>query len=362
MKRILITGLSLFSLTLQLGYTQQQFTLPTSPKEEFTLQAETVVVFKFVPKKDMFFDPYKDNSVELNRLFSLVEKYRTEITAGQIPIHVNGYCASFDSKKENLRTARIRSNRVKSELITNKGLKEEAFITRNHSKAYQGNKDIVTVTLYLSPDPTQGTEEPEPEEKPQPSDYDGLSPDPTPQERANPEPIPVLQTSPTLAGSQGEVAIRTNLLYWLAAAPNLGIEWKSSDNFGILVNGLWNHWSWSDKEKLYRTWMISPEVRWYLGQRKHWFVGTEFHAGEFNLKFHETGRQGNLIGGGLTGGYKLRLSRMFDLDFSLGLGYTKFDYDTYYRSNKVMVKKETGLKKDIFGPTQAGVSLIWKIK
>jgi hypothetical protein len=89
-----------------------------------------------------------------------------------------------------------------------------------------------------------------------------------------------------------------------------------------------------------------------------WFIGIEGHIAQFNFKFKDTGYQGEAIGGGLTGGYKLRLSKVLDIDFSLGLGYTQLKYDTYHRSREVMVLKEGRVKKDFFGPTQAGVSLV----
>jgi hypothetical protein len=160
-----------------------------------------------------------------------------------------------------------------------------------------------------------------------------------------------------------KVSLRTNLLYWAAATPNAGLEWKTSADVGILLNGLWSHWIWNDKGRQHRTWLIQPELRRYLGENRNWFLGIEGHAGEFNFKFGHTGYQGDVLGGGLTGGYRLRLSNTFDMDFSLGLGYTGFTKDeSYYRSNGVSVHKESNLKRGFWGPTQAGVSLVWKIK
>ncbi|GHV51756.1 hypothetical protein FACS1894181_14080 [Bacteroidia bacterium] len=175
--------------------------------------------------------------------------------------------------------------------------------------------------------------------------------------------LPVLfQGFAQQAGTNPEkVSLRTNLLYWAVATPNLGVEWQPSDNWGILVNGAYSHWIWNGEDKQHRTWLVQPEVRYYLGENKNWFLGLEGHAGEFNFKFGDTGYQGGALGGGITGGYKLRLSRVFDLDFSLGLGYTSLKYEEYYRSNGVFVLKEGGLKKNVFAPTQAGVSLIFKL-
>jgi hypothetical protein len=321
-------------------------------------QADSVV-FRFTTRNDMFF--LRGNEAELERLYNFTDKYLTEITSGQMPVHVDGYCSD-------LQIARIRSNRVKSELIVNKGLKEEHFITRNYAESYRGEKEAVIVSFMAKVKETEATDQPKPEQKPQPQPERKPA---TPPAQPVKEPQPELQpaTPAVSGGDSGKFSLRTNLLYWAVATPNLGMEWKPSNSFGILVNGVWSHWIWSGEGRHHRTWLIQPEIRYYLGCRDGvcpvstgWFLGIEGHAGEFNFKFGDTGYQGDVLGGGLTGGYRLRLSKCFDMDFSLGLGYTQLKYDTYYRSNDVMVRKESGLEKNVFAPTQAGISLIWKIK
>lgn len=318
-------------------------------------QADSVV-FRFTARNDMFF--LRGNEAELERLYNFTDRYLTEITSGQMPVHVDGYCAD-------LQIARIRSNRVKSELIVNKGLKEEHFITRNHAESYRGEKEAVIVSFMAKVKET-AAEQPKPEQKPQPKpELKQPEPEITPQQPAvQPRPEPGEQMVMPAVPETGheKFSLRTNLLYWVAATPNLGMEWKPSGSFGVLVNGAWSHWIWSGGGKHHRTWLVQPEIRWYPGESRYWFLGIEGHAGEFNFKFGDTGYQGDALGGGLTGGYRLRLSKCFDMDFSLGLGYTQLKYDTYYRSNDVMVRKESGLEKNMFVPTQAGVSLIWKIK
>ena len=76
-------------------------------------------------------------------------------------------------------------------------------------------------------------------------------------------------------------------------------------------------------------WEVAPEVRWYLGKQKRGYIGAMYKAGSFNYKFTETGRQGDIMGGGLTGGYMLRLNDAFSLDFGLGIGYLRADFDEY---------------------------------
>ena len=108
-------------------------------------KADTTYTFRFVRVNDMFFVLWKNNEPELTRLMQCVESNKTEILGGRMPLHVDGYCNSLDSENENLAVAKIRSNRVKSELILRNGLKEECFVTRNH--AAEG--DFVTVRLTV---------------------------------------------------------------------------------------------------------------------------------------------------------------------------------------------------------------------
>ena len=75
----------------------------------------------------------------------------------------------------------------------------------------------------------------------------------------------------------------------------------------------------------------------------------------------DTGYQGKLWNAGLTVGYQLCLSRSFSVDFNLGLGYTRSDYDSYGMTDGVRVYKEREKTKNLWGPTQAGISLVWTI-
>ncbi len=108
-------------------------------------KADTTYTFRFVPQKDMFYVPWNGNDTELARLLECIESNKTTILDGKLPLYVDDYCNSRGSEAENLATAKIRANRVKSELITRADIKEENFITRNH--ATEG--DFVTVRLTV---------------------------------------------------------------------------------------------------------------------------------------------------------------------------------------------------------------------
>lgn len=340
----------------------------------FAQQSEKPMRFVFRVGMNQFW--LQNNEVEIGRMLDCAAKHREEIRSGRMFVHVNGWCDSLPDPRRNLRIARIRSNRVKSELITRRGLKEEHFITANHAAPYQGHRNVVIVSfapLVLSETPEAKPDEPKPEEpksvvvaEPVAEAESVEQVQPEVEDPVAEEPIaePLRKASAPRAEKPTAgclFSLRTNLLYWAVGTPNLGFEWRASSSIGILVNGAFSHWIWSDRNRQHRTWMVQPELRWYMGDMRRWFAGIEMHAGEFNFKFGDKGHQGNVIGGGLTGGYRLGLSNVFDLDFSLGLGYTHISqYETYRKESDAMIRQERKDDKNFWGPTQAGVSLIWK--
>lgn len=117
--------------------------LKAQPKEE-------ELVFKFVALDNEFYITESDNRALLNQLYIAIDKYQKEITSGRLPIYVDAYSASSANKETNLNLSFIRANRVKSVLIVNKNLKQDNFITHNHTVGYDDMKDVVVVRLALN--------------------------------------------------------------------------------------------------------------------------------------------------------------------------------------------------------------------
>ena len=161
-------------------------------------------------------------------------------------------------------------------------------------------------------------------------------------------------------GNDTELSLRANLLRWATLTPDLGVEWRICPSWGIAVNGSWTSWSWNDKDRRYALWEVAPEVRYYMGEKKAWYLGAMFKAGQFNYKFSETGKQGDLMGGCITAGYQLRLNKALALDFNLGLGYLNADFEKYEVIDGVRVRRGNETK-DWWGPINAGVTLVWKL-
>ena len=327
-------------------------------------KTDTTYTFRFVPQKDMFYVPWNGNDTELARLLGCIENYKATIFDGKLPLLVDGYCNSLGSEARNLATAKIRANRVKSELITRAKIKEENFITHNHATG----GDFVIVRLTIPAKETAAMDaEAEARRK---AEEARLAAEPTvagrrERQKAEAEKA-ALQNA--LAGTLSDpkitndyhLSLRANLLRWATLTPDLGLEWRICPSWGIAVNGSWTSWSWSDKDRRYALWEVAPEVRYYMGEKKAWYLGAMFKAGQFNYKSSETGKQGDLMGGGITAGYQLRLNKALDLDFNLGLGYLNADYEKYEVIDGVRVRRGNETK-DWWGPINAGVTLVWKL-
>ena len=155
-------------------------------------------------------------------------------------------------------------------------------------------------------------------------------------------------------------ALRANLLRWVTLTPDLGLEWRATPSWGILVNGSWTSWDWSGHDRRYALWEVAPEVRHYVGVGKRAYVGAMYKLGEFNYKLNRVGKQGDLMGGGLTGGYQLRLNDALSLDCSLALGYLRADYEKYRVVEGVRVRQGEDAK-NWWGPIHAGLTLTWNL-
>ena len=348
-------------------------------------KTDTTYTFRFISQKDMFYVPWNGNDTELARLLECIENSKATIFDGKLPLLVDGYCNSLGGEAENLATAKIRANRVKSELITRAKIKEENFITHNHATG----GDFVIVRLTVPVKETAATDaearrkaETERLEAEKRAEQERLAEEQRKAEEAR------LAAEPTVAGRRERqkaeaekaalqnalagtpsetkittdyhLSLRANLLRWATLTPDLGLEWRICPSWGIAVNGSWTSWTWSDKDRRYALWEVAPEIRYYMGEKKAWYLGAMFKAGQFNYKLSETGKQGDLMGGGITAGYQLRLNKALALDFNLGLGYLNADFEKYEVIDGVRVRcgNET---KNWCGPINAGVTLVWKL-
>ena len=369
---------------------------------------DTTYIFRFVPNDDMFYVPWNGNDRSLHQLLNILEKNKKQLQAGQMYISVSSYAASANDILTSERMAYIRNNRIKSELITQGGLTEQMFVTDRAILSSYGKeklRNVVVVTFPASVEKVaeiagieaarrvenynkerSGKAERErqfieqaarekaeaerlakeqaerehlaaQEKARKQAETERLAAEREEKERAETERLAAEAAAKAKAHS---LSLRANLLRWGTLTPDLGVEWRLNRHVGILVNGSYTSWTWNSNDRRYALWEIAPEARYYIGKEKRGNIGAIYKAGSFNYKLSEIGKQGNLMGGGLTGGYQLKLNKALNLDFSLALGCLHADYDKYIVIDGIRVRqgKET---KNWWGPISAGVTLVWNI-
>ena len=161
-------------------------------------------------------------------------------------------------------------------------------------------------------------------------------------------------------------AAKTNALYWATTTPNLGIEIALSRKWTLDISGNYNSWDFSGHKKLKHR-LIQPELRYWLCQRFNGhFFGLHAHYADFNvggikmLGWRNRYYQGDLYGGGISYGYHWILGNRWSIEATIGIGYVFIDYDKY-KCDECATKIKSD-NKNYWGPTKAGLSLIYIIK
>lgn len=181
-------------------------------------------------------------------------------------------------------------------------------------------------------------------------------------------------TVPAPAGGNGPImAIRTNLLYDVAAVPNIGVDFWVGSNISVGVNWMYGWWKNDHKNIYWRTYGGDIHADYWFDPTLKWtghHLGVYAQMGTYDFEWKGKGYQLPKWGwgGGIDYGYSVWLSKHFSLDFNIGLGYFGGKYYKYVPS-EVQIdkyyyeinKKESTKNLHWFGPTKLEVSLIWKI-
>ncbi len=173
----------------------------------------------------------------------------------------------------------------------------------------------------------------------------------------------------TMSCMAQDVALKTNTLGWVAGGTiNAGVEVGTGRNTTLQLHWAMNPWTYPGDRRA-RFWNVTPEARYWFCQRfVGSFVGVHLLGGEYNIQnfhvpFHTLPHlpegyhyEGWYVGAGLTYGYQWILSRRWNLEGSLGLGYAR----SYYRKCKDC-RPDGREKRNYVGPTKVALSLIYNL-
>lgn len=180
----------------------------------------------------------------------------------------------------------------------------------------------------------------------------------------------ILTLASLLTANAQKVALKTNLLYDATTTPNLGAELAMGKKSTLqLFYGL-NPWKFaSDRTKQLRHWLLMPEYRYWTCQKfnGHFFgihaLGGQYNVGGIDLPnpvfkdLDEKRYEGWYAGGGVTYGYQWLLSRHWNLEASVGVGYIRFHYKEFPCTECGALIQENN--KNYFGPTKLALSLMY---
>lgn len=188
-----------------------------------------------------------------------------------------------------------------------------------------------------------------------------------------------------------DIALKTNVLGWATTSPNIGAEFGIGRKSTVQIFGSINPWEFGD-DKHFRMWNVMPEYRYWLCEKfgGH-FVGVHLLGGQYNAKnmnfplkcfiigsnIHNdsgdpasaekgwpnltsdlnAGRhaEGWYGGVGISYGYQWMLSRHWNIEASLGIGYAYSGMTLYGRCNRIIDKRNL----HYFGLTRAAASIMY---
>lgn len=175
---------------------------------------------------------------------------------------------------------------------------------------------------------------------------------------------------PTMAQ---KVAVKTNLLYDATSTINLGAEFGLAPKWTLDVSANYNPWTFS-KNKKWQHWLVQPEARyWFCNKMMGHFVGFHLIGGSYNVgninadfkflgtnfsKLKDYRYEGWFVGAGIAYGYTWALSKHWNFEAEIGVGYT-YSQSDQFECAECGEKLDNNKPHNYVGPTKAALNLVY---
>lgn len=172
------------------------------------------------------------------------------------------------------------------------------------------------------------------------------------------------------------MAIKTNMLYDVAAVPNIGAEFYLGQNFSIAANYAHAWWKSDAKNFYWRYYGADASLRWWFGKASRikplqgHHIGVNYQILTYDFQLGNKGIMAGMPSGNLADranhivaleyGYSLPITRRLNIDFSIGAGYHWGIFEEYIPVDGHNVWQATK-RRQYFGPTKLEISLVWLI-
>ncbi|MBR2301300.1 MAG: DUF3575 domain-containing protein [Bacteroidaceae bacterium] len=168
-------------------------------------------------------------------------------------------------------------------------------------------------------------------------------------------------------------AIKTNIIYDAAATINVGAEFGLAPRWTLDVSGNFNAWNMPEGRK-WKHWLAQPEFRyWFCDRFAGHFLGFHLQGGQYNIgglkncmnflgtdfsQLSDYRFQGWFAGAGIGYGYTWILSKHWNLEAEIGVGYNYTRYDKFECAGCGR-KIEKDQEHHYVGPTKAALNLVY---
>lgn len=156
-------------------------------------------------------------------------------------------------------------------------------------------------------------------------------------------------------------ALKTNLLYDALLSPSIEAEYRFASHWSAHLDFAIAWWKNKRKHKYYQLAQLSPEIRYWLNDKRYWkghYIGAFVGAGHYDLENGKDGYKGEFVMAGLSYGYLFPISRCLSLDAGIGVGYLNTEYEEYLPIEGHYVYQQTS-RTGYIGPLKVRLSLVW---
>lgn len=244
------------------------------------------------------------------------------------------------------------------------------YIVKHYLRYLRAGSTCVILFKTAAPEPAP---EPAPIPAPEPVSEPTSAPESEPAAE-EPAPQPIVQTPSYVR--KPLLAVKTNLLFDLASMLNAEIEVPIGERWSVAGEWMFPWWRSGKSDFTMQVLTGHGEVKYWLGSRAErdvltgWHLGLYGGGGKYDFQiFNNDGAQGNFFDMGVSVGYAHKISRNFRMEYSLGIGYLRSDYETYdrvrdtqYGDIKVVRYPWETHRLNWFGPTRARISLVWLLQ
>lgn len=154
--------------------------------------------------------------------------------------------------------------------------------------------------------------------------------------------------------------LKTNTIGLGMLVANAAVEVDLSRHWSFNLPVYFSAWNYTTSTLKFRTLAMQPEIRYWFTENDGWFIGAHFGMAYYNIawdgdyRIQDHNRSTPALGGGLGLGYRLPLSKRWQLELALGGGVYDLHYDKFHNERNGLLIES--VKKTYFGIDQVAVS------